>query len=139
MGLLADIYLAKTDAEAVKYDAAPGGFTDRLQYKGIMELQLSTLWASVLGVKWELKLMKPFTTIFHTDGGERLICRLPAAMLNDLVKLTPEQISGAADKWAATAEMRCKPSDALTIAEGLAVCARKAIETEQNVYLWNSV
>ena len=136
MGLLADIYLAKTDAEAVKYDAAPGGFTDSLQYKGITELQLSTLWASVLGVKWELKLMKPF---FHTNGGERLICRLPAAMLNDLVKLTSKHVSGAADKWAATSEMRCKPSDALTIVEGLAVGARKAIETEQNVYLWNSV
>jgi len=65
--------------------------------------------------------------------------RLPAAMLNDMVKLTPEQISGAADKWAATVEMRCKPSDALPIVEGLAVCARKAIESEQNVYLWNSV
>jgi hypothetical protein len=35
--------------------------------------------------------------------------------------------------------MRCKPSDALTIVEGLAVSARKAIETEQNVYLWNSI
>lgn len=120
----------------MKYDAAPGGFTDRLQYKGTAELQLSTLWAAVPGVKWGLKLMKPF---FHTEGGERLICRLPAATLNDLVKLTSEHISAAADKWAATAEMRCKPSDALTIVEGLAVSARKAIETEQNVYLWNSI
>jgi hypothetical protein len=49
----------------------------------------------VPGVKWGLKLMKPF---FHTDGGERLICRLPAAMLNDLVKLTSEPVSAAADK-----------------------------------------
>jgi hypothetical protein len=123
----------------VKYDAAPGGFADRLQYNGTTRLHPSTLWVAVLGVKWELKLMKPFTTIFHTDGGERLICRLPAALLNDLVKLTSEHVSGAADKWTATAEMRCKPSDALTIVEGLAVSARKAIETEQNVYLWNSV
>jgi hypothetical protein len=60
-------------------------------------------------------------------------------MLNDPVKLTSEHVSGAADKWAATAEMRCKPSDALTIVEGLVVGARKAIETEQNVYLGNSV
>ena len=139
MGLLADVYLAKDDADAVKYDTAPGNFTDRFQCKGITELQLSTLWAGLLGVKWEVKLMKQFTTIFHTGGGERMICRMPAAMLNDFTKLTPDRISNAADKWAATAELRCKAADVLPIIEGLAVSARKAAETGQNVYLWNSI
>jgi hypothetical protein len=133
MGLFADIYLARLRTN----DAAPGGFTDRLQYKSTTAPQLSTVWAAPLDVRWELKLMNPFTAIFHT--GERLICRLPAMVPNDLVKLTSEHVSVAADKCAATAEMRCKPSDALTIVEGLALSARKAIETEQNVYLWNYV
>jgi hypothetical protein len=139
MGLLADIYLAYSDEEALKYDSSPDPFADRLQYKGFTELQLSTLWAIILGVKWEAKSLRQFINVFHTDEGERLICRLPAAMLNDLCNLTPGQVSSAAEKWAATAEMRCKPADSHSIVESLIVSARKAKETNQSVYLWNSV
>jgi hypothetical protein len=139
MGLLADIYLAASDDEALKYDSLPDSFADRRQYKGITELQLSTLWAAILGVKWDVKSLRQFINVFHTDGGERLICRLPAAMLSDLAKLTPEQISAAAEPWAATAEMRCEPADAHSIIEGLVVSGRKAAQTNQSVYLWNSV
>jgi hypothetical protein len=139
MGLLADMFLAASDEEALKYDAAPDSFADRLQYKGITELQLSTLWSAILGVKWDVKSLRQFINVFHTEGGERLICRLPAAMLNDLAKLTPEQIFAAAVQWAATAEMRCKPADVLPIIEGLIAYARKSTETNRSVYLWNSV
>ena len=139
MGLLADIYLAKDDAEALTYDSAPDTFPDRLQFKGFTELQLSTLWAALRGVKWDVKSLRQFINVFHTDGGERLICRLPAAMLSELAKLTPEQVSATAEKWAATAEMRCKPADSHSIVESLIVSARKAKETNQSVYLWNSV
>jgi hypothetical protein len=139
MGLLADMFLAASDEEALKYDAAPDSFPDRLQYKGITELQLSTLWSAILGVKWDVKSLRQFNNVFHTEGGERLICRLPAAMLNDLAELTPEQSFPAAVQWAATAEMRCKPEDVLPIIEGLIAYARKSTETNQSVYLWNSV
>jgi hypothetical protein len=139
MGLLADIYLASSDEEALKYDSSQDPFADRLQYKGFTELQLSMLWAIILGVKWEAKFSRQFINVFHTQDGERLICRLPAAMLNDLSNLTPEQVSSAAEKWAATAEMRSKPADSRSIVEGLMVSAQKANETNQSVYLWNSV
>jgi hypothetical protein len=130
MGLLADIYLASSDEEAPKYDSSPDPFVDRLQYKGFTELLLSTLWAIILGLKWEAKSLRQFINVFHADNGERLICRLPAAMLNGLTDLTPEQTSSAAEKWAATAEMRCKPADSRSIIEGLIV--------SQSVCLWNS-
>lgn len=139
MGLLADIYLANDDADALQYDSAPQKFTDRLQYGTITELQLSILWAMVQGVKWEAKSLRQFVNVFHTDDGERLITRLPAPLLTDLAALTPEQVSAAAEKWATTAEMRCKPADARSIIEGLAVCGRKAVDTKKNAYLWNCV
>jgi len=139
MGLLADIYLASSDEEASKYDSSPDAFVDRLQYKGFTELQLSTLWAIILGVNWQAKSLRQFIDVFHTDNGERLICRLPAAMLNDLTNSTPEQISSAARSWAATSEMRCGPADSRSIIEGLIVFARRAKETNRSVYLWNSV
>ena len=139
MGLLADIYLASGDEQAVKYDSSPDSFVDRFQYRGFTELQLSMLWALILGIKWEAKSLRQFINVFHTDNGERLICRLPAAMLHDLSSLTPQQVSSAAEKWAATTEMRCKPADSSSIIEGLIVSARRAKETKQSVYLWNSV
>jgi hypothetical protein len=139
MGLLADIYLASDDAHALQYDSAPQASTHRLQVGVITELQLSMLWAVVQGVKWEAKSLRQFVNVFHTDDGERLITRLPAALLTELANLSPEQISAVAQKWAATAEMSCKPDSARTIIEGLIVSGRKAAETQQNVYLWNCV
>jgi hypothetical protein len=38
-----------------------------------------------------------------------------------------------------TAEMRGKPADSCSLIESLIVSARKAKETNQSVYLWNSV
>ena len=116
MGLLAEIYLAKDDAKKVKYDTAPDTFVDRLQYKGITELELSAVGRAI-----------------------RLMCRLPDAMLRDLVNLTPQQVAAAAEKWGATEGLDNTPARVRPIIAGLANLARKAAEVNPSVYLWNSV
>jgi len=139
MGLLADIYLANDDTHAKQYDSAPDIFADRLQYRSFTQLELSILWAIMQGTTWDPKSLRQFTDVFHANGGERLICRLPDPMLDHLTKLSEDQISAAAAKWAVTDQLRCKPSDVRPIIEGLITSARTALQSGRKVYLWNCV
>jgi hypothetical protein len=97
------------------------------------------LWAALLGVKWDVKSLRQFINVFHIDGGVRLICRLPDAMLRDLVNLTPRQVAAAAEKWGTTEGLDNPPARVRMIIAGLANLARKAAEVNPSVYLWNSV
>jgi hypothetical protein len=60
-------------------------------------------------------------------------------MTIELARLTPEQISVAATKWAATDEMACEAADVQPIIEGLVRLAKAASDTGRNIYFWNCV
>ena len=139
MGVTADIYLSRDDNEAIQYNASPDSFPDREQYGNFTALELSTLWAGMRNIKWDVNLLDDFRNVFTQDEGERLICRLPAAMTAELARLTPNEISSNAGKWAATDEMKCDPADVEPLIEGLVSLAKKAAESGRNVYLWNCV
>jgi hypothetical protein len=137
MGVLADLYLSRDDQEAIRYDTEPGTFKDREQYGNFTELELSTLWAKMKGIEWDVDSLDDFHTVLVKDGGERTIKRLPTSMTDELARLTPEQISSAATKWAATDEMSCEPSQVQPIIEGLVRLAKIASAKDQKLYFWN--
>jgi hypothetical protein len=139
MGLLADIYVSRDDEEATRYDSEPSTFKDREQYRGFTVLELSTLWAKIKGIEWDVSSLREFPAVLVQDGGERLIHRLPMALTAQLARLTPEQISIAADQWAATDELRCAAADVQPIIEGLVRLAKAASETDRKIYFWNCV
>ena len=139
MSLLAELYLSKDDQEATKYDSQPELFKDREQYSSFTELELSTLWAKMRGVDFDVNSVDGPRQVFVVDDGERIIHRLPAAMTIDLAGLTPAQVSTAAIKWAKTDELACEPSEVQPIIEGLVRLAKNASATQRNVYLWNCV
>ncbi len=61
-------------------------------------------------------------------------------MTGELARLTPEQISVAATKWAATDEMACETTDVQPTVEGLVRLAKAASESGRNIfYFWNCV
>jgi len=137
MGVLADLYLSRDDQEAIRYDTEPGTFKDREQYGNFTELELSTLWAKMKGIEWDVDSLDDFHSVLVKDGGERTIKRLPTSMTDELARLTPEQISSAATKWAATDEMSCEPSQVQPIIEGLVRLAKIASAKDQKLYFWN--
>jgi hypothetical protein len=139
MSVQADIYLSRDDGEAIRYNSEPATFKDREQYTSFTELELSTLWAKVRGVEWDVNSLDEFHTVLTQDGGERIIKRLPESMTIELARLTPQQISVAATKWAATDEMACAATDVQPIIEGLVRLAKAASETGRNIYFWNCV
>jgi|ERR1700722_646516 hypothetical protein len=140
MSLLAELYLCADDQQAVKYDTEPETFRDREQFTSFTDLELSTLWAKMRGIDWDVNLLDEFRPIVLVeDDGARTIHRLPVAMTAELAALTPEQVSSSAAKWATTDELACEPSEVQPIIEGLVRLARNASETKRNLYLWNCV
>ena len=139
MSVQADIYVSRTDEEAIRYDSEPATFRDREQYTSFTELELSTLWAKIQDIEWDVNSLDEFHTVLVQDDGERTIKRLPKAMAVELARLTAEQISIAATKWAATDEMACDAADVQPIIEGLVRLAKTASETNRNVYFRNCV
>ena len=138
MGVLADMYVSRDD-EAVRYDSTPDGFAERAQYKNFTPLELSMLWAIMRGIEWDVALMDEFPCLLQQEGGERLIHRLPAAMVTDLSKLAPEQIAAVTPKWAATQELGWPPEETRPVIEDLARLARQASDSGRSLYLWNCV
>lgn len=136
MGILADIYISR-DAEAVRYDAVPDEFAERTQHKSITPLELSTLWAIMRGIQWDVASMDEFPCLLEKDGGERLIHKLSAAMVTELSMLTPDQVAIVTPQWATTEELGWPPDEARPIVEDLVRLSRHAVEAGQSVYLWN--
>lgn len=63
MGVLADLYLSRDDEEAVRYDSEPETFKDREQYRNFAELELSTLWAKIRGIEWDVNSLDEFHSV----------------------------------------------------------------------------
>jgi len=139
MSVLAHIYVSRDDAEAAEYDSEPSTFAEREQYTSFTVLELSTLWAKMRDVEWDVNLLDQFPSVLQQDDGERAINRLPTVMTESLARLTPEQISVAATKWAATDELACEPGDVLPVIDGLVRLAQTASATSRSLYFWNCV
>jgi hypothetical protein len=138
MSVLADIYISRDD-DAVKYDTAPDQFADRAQYKGFTPLELSLLWSIMRGVEGDVATMDEFSCLLQIDGGERLVHRLPAAMVSELAALPPDRVASVTAAWAATEELSCSPEDIRPVVDDLVRLSRRAVETSQSVHLWNCV
>ncbi|MCE9638261.1 MAG: hypothetical protein K8T90_21375 [Planctomycetes bacterium] len=138
MSVLAELYVSSDDA-AAGFDANPERFVDRASHKGFTCLELSTLWAIMRGVEWDLATLDEFACRLQRDGGERLIYRLPTAMVADLVTLAPRGVPTLAAAWAATEELGWPPEAAVPVIQALVRLAGRATETGKGVYLWNCV
>lgn len=139
MGVLADFYVSSDDT-AVRYDedqkAAEG---EVIQGKRITPLEVSTLWAILRGIEWDASMMDELPTVLVRDGGERLIHKLPAGLVESLAEASAKALTEAAAAWAATEELACAPEDLQPFLQELQTLARRAQATERGMFLWNCV
>src|SRR6185503_18948804 len=125
MALLADFYVS-TDANALTYDleqTVPD--IDRAQHTSITPLELSTLLAIMQGQEWDVDMMDEFTCLIERDGGERLIHRLPAALVSQLASVDQIELQRTIAAWAQTEELECKPSEIQPVVEDLVRLSRR--------------
>jgi hypothetical protein len=139
MGILSDIYVASPD-EAKLYDTDQKRFAAvAAQSKGFTELELSTLWAILDNCEWDENLLDEFHNILTIADGERLITRLPDALLDRLTAANDQQLTAAAEQWAATDELQCDPADARQFMNDMIRLWRLARSINKSLHLWNSV
>ena len=56
-------------------------------------LELSTLWAIVLGVDWNTTMLDQFVCLLDENRGEVRVERLPAAFVGILAEMSEEQMA----------------------------------------------
>jgi hypothetical protein len=136
MGILTDVYIASPQ-EAVKYDAEPQAFRDvTLSAKGIMDLELSTLWAIYRGEPWDVKFLKEFEHLLSRDGGERLVIALPESLVGYLAQSDGPKIATVAQAWAKTEEVARYAEYVPKYLEDLVALAKRALSSGKRLYLW---
>jgi hypothetical protein len=138
MSLLAEIYVSR-DADAVRYDTAPEQFADRSQHKGFGPVELSILWSIMQNVEWDVPMLDEFPCLLQISGGERLIHRIPQAMITELAELSPDRVALVTSAWAAIEELNCSPEDIRPVVDDLVHLARLATEMNRGLYLWNCI
>jgi hypothetical protein len=138
MGITASLFVARDDI-AYQIVSNPKIFDpDCADYMRITSAELSTLWAVLQGVDSDTDMTGEFEVVFDEDDGECVIQRLPAGMVAALAELSPDQITAVAQKWGDADDI--EPRDvAREIVRDLVRLANSAIDTLQNVYLFNLV
>ena len=138
MGILADFFTCAA-ADAARYPESIGKNDPRFQkveLKGLTELELGTLWAILEGKDFEdarhrLKEMKL--------EAEEWLYEFPDAYVSLLAGLKGEQIATAGAAWAATEELEWEPSDGQEVLTELAKLAGAARAKKQGLYFWGSL
>ena len=139
MGVLADVYLA-TPEGALAYDENPRPFSEvTVSAKGIMDLELSMLWAIYRGVAWDVEMLKDFRQLLIRDGGERIIAEIPDSLATYLADSDEAQISRISSAWAATEEMARYSQHVASHLSKLVELAKVARISGKRMYLWMCV
>lgn len=135
MGILADFFLAGTDADAMRY---PDAFLAREQWKGYTAVELSTLSCLLQRVEWHESVLDDFPCIRVIDDGEQTTQRFPDQLTAKLAALAAPKIRELAQRWSSTEELA--GSDPESVHECLAAICRLAARASQDgakLYLWN--
>ena len=105
---------------------------------GLTQLQMSTLYAILLGREWDLDLDNEFK-LEGGDGESDWIFRFPSNMTSLLANSPVSKLDDARIKWAATEEMGVDPKEIFDLMAGLHKLARHAIACQKSMYLWFSL
>ncbi len=136
MGVLTDIYISTPD-EALIYDSEPRRFDgSSLSAKGVMDLELSTLWCIYTSEEWDVKILERFKQLMSVDGGERIIFELPNELTSLLTATDERRMAEILPRWAATEELNADPSEIEPYLRDLIVLAKRASAEGKSLYLW---
>ena len=141
MGILADLFVAHP-ADAPGYeeqlknrDALQKRF-ERVEFKGLTDLEFSTLWALLKGEEWDLE---KHALEEVTPAGNTWLFRFPSSFVQQLTSIDERRISDVSIPWAATEELQWEPSEAKEVVVELVRLARVAKSSSKGLFLWGSL
>jgi len=143
VGILSDFFIA-TPEQAVRYakryDEPDKGNTitqllKPLELKNLTGLEMGTLWAILEGVEWDVD-KHMLEEVLHDESSG--VERFPDELIQLLVRADKTEIEAACSPWAATEELNCSPSEALSVLHGIQVLAIRSDREGKSLYLWTS-
>ena len=147
MGILADLFVA-TPPEAAVYEetllrdiAAAEEQYDPAHFYGLTDLNFSILWALLSEEEWDLQ-KHALTTIKLEEPGETWLFQFPQAFCEKLAALSDKEVQSVSEAWAATEELtldRWTVDDAAPVVERLRDLSKRAINSEDALFLWGSL
>ena len=141
MGQLADVFIAEPE-DALAYEdlqnkgELPADRFERAEFKGLSDLELTTLWALMQNEEWDLD---QHNLEVIGEPGETWLFRFPSTFIEALASLNQADISRVAPLWADTEELQWEPSEAQEVIEELVRLARLARDTSKPLFLWGSL
>jgi hypothetical protein len=146
MGILADLFVA-TPPEAAVYEetllsdiAAVEEQYDPAHFRGLTDLNFSILWAMLLEEAWDLK-KHALTTVKLEEPGETWLFQFPQPFCEKLAELSDEEVRRVSEAWAASEELtldRWSVDDVLPVVERLRGLSKRAINSDDALFLWGS-
>lgn len=147
MGILADLFVA-TPPEAAVYEetllrssAAAEEQYDPAHFRGLTDLNFSILWAMLAEEEWDLR-RHALTTITVEEPGETWLFQFPQPFCEKLAALSDEEVRNVSQAWAATEELaldRWTVDDVLPVVERLRELSKRAINSDDALFLWGSL
>lgn len=129
------IFFTASDDEAAKVElnhSLPPD--DVVEFGGVDTLKLSTLWAIIAGKEWDVSSMAEFKTLKSTDS--EWTHRLPDELTQKIATIHGMELERVAKEWSATEEMGCSPAEAKELLMESSGAARRAIQTQQGLFLY---
>ena len=101
---------------------------------GVDVLKLSTLWAIIDGRDWDPAIIRAFGQIKSTNS--EWTYSIPADLTQKIASVEGVELERVTKAWSATDEMACSPGDAMALLSDIARVARRALETQRQLFLY---
>lgn len=138
MGILSDFFIAD-ESTVPNYEGGEGFDTaDRCQLKGLSPLQGGQFLAVLRGQEYTVELLSEFALVTPEEA-EDWTMSVPRDLIATLAAIQDDQIADIAAQFAAATneELGWSTEDFVPIVADLSALARRAIETNRVMYLWN--
>ncbi|TMG73160.1 MAG: hypothetical protein E6H80_10360 [Betaproteobacteria bacterium] len=143
MGILSDLFVAEP-RDAPSYESLqssgklPAGRFERVQFKGLTDLNFGILWAFLEGQEWDIKT-HVLEEVAMGKGGETWLFQFPRPLVAKLGVLDRSGVVRAAEFWAQTEELMCDPSEIEPVVAELVRLAQIAASSTKGLFLWGSL
>lgn len=142
MGVLSDLVIAPAnEAEHVAQAAVPSEVFNGIDIKGVDSVKFATLHSILTGRSFDdlLPIYEPVVTV--SDEGP-WVFQIPPDLVALLAALDDAGKTGIAQQWATTEEfvLDCwSADDVASVLNDISSLARKAVESDQALFLWMSM
>lgn len=106
MGVLTDFFIGDDEIARTLDEAIPPGHADRVDLKGILQVELSYLQCILMGCNWNVEMVDEYEPLFEASDEGPWVCRVPVALVDRLAEIQETELDNVARSWWAIDEFQ---------------------------------